>query len=61
MADKKTAEMNSKYFKLQKGEYGEHDKFLGVYHSKLTELAKANISISKENIEHLLHSEFNEV
>ena len=50
-----------RFFKTEKGQYGEGDKFLGVTVPNVREVAKKYKTISAEDIETLLHSEWHEM
>lgn len=60
IADKKTAETLSWFFKTGKGEYGEGDKFLGVKVPQSRTIAKKYSALSLTEIEKLAKSKFHE-
>lgn len=50
----------ARFFKTGKGEYAEHDKFLGVNVPTLRSIAKEHRGLPLNDITSLLHSEYNE-
>jgi len=48
------------WFKTGKGEYSEHDKFLGIRVPELRKIAKRFEDISISDVQKLLHSEYND-
>lgn len=48
------------FFKTGAGEYAEHDKFMGVTVPQIRFIAKSYYNLPLEQLEHLLHSSFNE-
>src|SRR5438105_12265594 len=49
------------YFKMQKGQYGEGDKFMGIRMGTLFKLAKESTDMAPSEIEKLLESNIHEV
>jgi 3-methyladenine DNA glycosylase AlkD len=50
-----------KYFKMEKGQYGEGDKFMGIRMGTLFKLAKASVDMIPAEIEKLLGSNVHEI
>src|SRR3982750_551492 len=50
-----------KYFKMEKGQYGEGDKFMGIRMGTLFRLAKESVDMIPSEIEKLLSSDIHEV
>lgn len=48
------------FFKTGKGDYSEHDQFIGVPVPALRKIAKDHVSLSLPDIEYFLHSKINE-
>ncbi len=59
-SDPKRAKVNAWFFKTGKGEYGEGDKFLGISNPKMRQIAKQFVSLSLEDIDKMLKSDFHE-
>lgn len=55
-----SAEEMSRYFKVQPGAYGEHDRFLGITMPTLRKIAKDHHELSQSELSRLLKSHFNE-
>lgn len=60
MANAQKASRDLKFFKTEKGEYGEGDQFLGIAVPALRRLAKKHEEMEMEEIEELLYSQYNE-
>jgi len=60
LSDKKIAESNLRFFKTDKGEYGEGDKFLGLSMAKQRSLAKKYKNLSFAEVKKFLDSKFHE-
>lgn len=60
VADPKRAKISQRFFKTGKGQYGEGDVFIGVTMPELRKVAKRNIVLSLQEVEHLLHSRIHE-
>ena len=54
------AEKSSKFFKTDKGEYGEGDKFLGLSMPECRTISKKYMQITLDDIEKLLNSQWHE-
>lgn len=48
------------FFKTKEGQYGEHDRFIGVTVPTLRKIAKDYCDLTMEDLSHLIASEFNE-
>lgn len=48
------------FFKTKEGQYGEHDKFIGVTVPNLRKIAKTYYNLSKDDLGELIKSRFNE-
>lgn len=59
-ADIERKKTNEWFFKTGKGEYGEHDKFLGISNPDVRGVAKKFSDLSFVELEKLIHSPFNE-
>lgn len=59
-SNKEKAEIFQRFFKTQKGEYGEGDVFLGVTVPELRKIVKENKEIKIKELLQLLHSEIHE-
>lgn len=53
-------ERRTMFFKTNEGEYGEHDKFIGVTVPTLRKIAKSYYNLDAEDLSQLIASEFNE-
>lgn len=53
-------EAMARYFKVQPGQYGAHDKFLGVTMPTVRKVAKDNNDMTLQELEELLSSPYNE-
>lgn len=53
-------ERRTMFFKTNEGEYGEHDKFIGVTVPILRKMAKSYYNLDTEDLSRLITSEFNE-
>ncbi len=60
LGNKEYAARLQKYFKTEKGGYGEGDRFLGIRVPVLRKIAKEYREISIEEVSELLRSEFHE-
>lgn len=60
-ADPKIAQHSAKFFKTQKGEYGEGDKFLGIRVPTLRQLSRKYRAIKSEDALLLLRNEYHEI
>jgi 3-methyladenine DNA glycosylase AlkD len=61
MADPRKAARQRSFFKTGKGEYAEHDKFLGITVPEIRRLAKSYRHLTIKDFEKLLKSPWNEV
>lgn len=59
-ASSRKAEVFKRFFKTQKGEYGEGDFFLGITVPELRKLAKTSIDLDFSSIKKLLNSKWHE-
>jgi 3-methyladenine DNA glycosylase AlkD len=59
-ANKKDATHNQKFFKTEKGEYGEGDKFIGVRVPQTRKLAKKYKELSHTSVKTLMNSKIHE-
>ncbi|PJE62335.1 DNA alkylation repair protein, partial [Candidatus Roizmanbacteria bacterium CG10_big_fil_rev_8_21_14_0_10_39_6] len=59
-ADTSRASHNERFFKTKKGEYGAHDKFIGLTVPQVRTIAKKYKDLSLSEIEELLHSPIHE-
>jgi 3-methyladenine DNA glycosylase AlkD len=55
-----TPEKVKRFFKVGKGEYGEHDQFLGASMPSIRKIAKENKDVDNNTITQLLKSKYNE-
>lgn len=53
-------ERRTLFFKTKEGEYGEHDRFIGVTVPTLRKIAKSYYNLDMEDLSRLITSEFNE-
>ena len=53
-------ERRTLFFKTKEGEYGEHDKFIGVTVPTLRKIAKSYYNLDVGDLSRLITSEFNE-
>ncbi len=60
LASSKVAEGAKRFFKTGKGQYSEHDKFLGVSIPKVRKVAKNYYHLELDEIESILSSPYNE-
>ena len=60
LANEETAEHSQRFFKTEKGEYGENDIFLGIRVPVLRKLVNKYRGISLVEVSKLLHSKFHE-
>ena len=60
LANEQIAEHSQRFFKTEKGEYGEGDIFLGIRVPVLRKLVKKYHEISIVEVRRLLYSKFNE-
>lgn len=60
LGSEEKAKSASRYFKVKKGEYGEHDKFIGGLVVEIRALAKRLGALSFADLETLLKSEYND-
>lgn len=60
LADPERAEGVARFFKTGKGEYGEGDKFLGLYVPQLRALERSARTLSLADLLELLHSKWHE-
>lgn len=61
LANRDKAKQLSKFFKTAKGEYGEGDKFLGVYVPDIRKVSKKYIDISLDEVQTLFRNQYHEV
>lgn len=60
-ASKKRKEINERFFKTGKGEYGEGDIFIGVRVPDIRKVARNNFELSLKEVEKIIKSKFHEV
>lgn len=60
LANAERAKISAGFFKTGKGQYGEGDKFLGVYVPDVRKIAKKYVNASEKEIEELLKSPIHE-
>ena len=59
-SDPKLAKFALTYFKTGKGQYGEHDKFLGLSAPQMREVVKEFKDLPLKDVEYVLSTEYNE-
>jgi len=59
-ATKERKKTNERFFKTAKGDYGEHDKFLGISNPDVRRVAKKYHDIDTEQLQKLITSQYNE-
>ena len=57
---KEKSEKNKWFFKIGKGEYGEHDKFLGISVPEVRIVAKQFADLDYKKLQKLIYSNYNE-
>lgn len=58
---KRRAKQSARFFKTQKGEYGEGDLFLGITVPELRKISKNHLNLSLKEIQILLKNKFHEI